>query len=82
MKKIIFTFGLILYSYFASFAQCAMCKASVESNTNANSEEVAQGFNSGILILMILPYVLMTGIVLLIVYFYKKRKEKESMISE
>ncbi len=35
-----------------SFAQCAMCKAVVEQG----GEEMAEGINSGIIYLMVFPY--------------------------
>lgn len=41
-------------------AQCAMCKASVETSNNAS--DLAQGLNSGILYLMSIPYVLIFGL--------------------
>jgi hypothetical protein len=37
---------------FSSYAQCAMCRAVVEQG----GEEVAEGINSGIVYLMIFPY--------------------------
>lgn len=51
MKKILFIilFFLIIKQ---SFAQCAMCKAVVEQG----GEEMAEGINSGIIYLMVFPY--------------------------
>jgi hypothetical protein len=50
------------------FAQCAMCKTSIESDL-ANGGSIAEGLNMGILYLMAIPYViLMTGAYL----FFKK----------
>ncbi|GIV42107.1 MAG: hypothetical protein KatS3mg034_1417 [Vicingaceae bacterium] len=55
MKKAgIFIFFIFLN--IVSFAQCAMCRASVESSQQAG-ETWANGFNSGILYLMAVPYV-------------------------
>jgi hypothetical protein len=43
------------------FAQCAMCRTSLESDLN-NGGSIANGLNTGILYLMAIPYlVLMTG---------------------
>ncbi len=42
-------------------AQCAMCKASVESSINDPSF-VAKGINKGIVYLMIVPYLLLAFI--------------------
>ena len=51
MKKILFIilFFLIIKQ---SFAQSAMCKAVVEQG----GEEMAEGINSGIIYLMVFPY--------------------------
>jgi len=66
MKKLSFLF-LLFISQFVS-AQCAMCKAVVESG----DAEIAEGVNSGILYLMAFPYIL----VAVAGYFiYKNRKK-------
>ena len=39
-------------------AQCAMCRATVESNVEAQESTVGAGLNSGILYLMTIPYIL------------------------
>jgi len=49
-KTILVLFFLILFQY--SYSQCAMCRAVVEQG----GEEVAEGINSGIVYLMIFPY--------------------------
>lgn len=43
-------------------AQCAMCKASVESNIENGGKTVGKGLNSGILYLMSVPYLVLGGI--------------------
>ena len=47
-------------------AQCAMCKAVVESG----DAEVAEGLNSGIMYLMAFPYILV-GALFYFIYRYK-----------
>ena len=42
----------------ATFAQCAMCRATVESNVTSKESKVGSGLNSGILYLMAIPYIL------------------------
>lgn len=49
---------LCLLPYTAE-AQCAMCRAVVESQADAKT---AQGLNNGIVYLMALPYVLVAGL--------------------
>ncbi|AYN66597.1 hypothetical protein D1013_03950 [Euzebyella marina] len=49
-------------------AQCAMCRAVLESNGNT---DVAEGVNNGIVYLMAIPYVL---VAVLFYFVYKKMK--------
>jgi hypothetical protein len=71
VKRIVFILTLIwcvaLFSNQAS-AQCAMCKAQLEKRDNAKNT----GINSGILYLMIFPYVLIGGVA----YFWIKSNRK------
>ena len=62
-KSILFTVFFILQSLIfnlQSFAQCAMCRAVVESN-QAGGGGVGAGLNTGILYLMALPYIFIFG---------------------
>ena len=52
MKKIIFIFSMLIAPY--ASAQCAMCKAVVESG----DAKMAEGLNTGIIYLMAFPYLL------------------------
>ena len=49
-----------------AFSQCAMCRATVESNVGTGSKEpesdVGAGLNKGILYLMAIPYVLIGAV--------------------
>ena len=49
-------------------AQCAMCRAVLESEVNTSS---AEGINNGIVYLMAIPYILVAG---LFYFIYKKMK--------
>lgn len=55
---------ITLFSVSSSSAQCAMCRAVLESNTDTS---VAEGINNGIVYLMALPY-LLVGVVFYAVY--------------
>jgi len=67
---------LLLVIFFAGWdldAQCAMCKAVVESGMDANNKVImGQGINKGIYILMVIPYVLL-GII-----FYNMYKVRQA----
>ncbi len=66
MKKLLVLIAIFI-SNFAS-AQCAMCKAVVESG----DAEIAEGVNSGIIYLMAFPYIL----VAVAGYFIFKNRQK------
>ncbi|MBC7862501.1 MAG: hypothetical protein IAF38_05955 [Bacteroidia bacterium] len=64
MKKHSFIFAIILLLILLpeiAEAQCAMCKASVESS-QGQKNSVAGGLNTGILYLMAVPYLLIAFI--------------------
>lgn len=68
MKKLVVVI-LILVANFAN-AQCAMCKAVVESG----SKSQAEGLNSGILYLMVFPYLLVGALFYFIIKNRRKNK--------
>ncbi|MBC7451489.1 MAG: hypothetical protein H7259_08375 [Cytophagales bacterium] len=67
----------VLFFYLLSVttiqAQCAMCAASLESS---KGEGMNSGINSGILYLMLFPYILIGTIGFIWYRSYKKNKEK------
>ena len=53
---------LVIFVFFIAFsadAQCAMCRAVLESD---ESGQAAKGINNGIVYLMIFPYLLIAGV--------------------
>lgn len=61
-----------LFTYWNTNAQCAMCRAVLESE---QGQSTAKGVNDGIVYLMIIPYVLIGGIGLAIYLKFSKKKE-------
>lgn len=61
----------------ASFAQCAMCRASVENNVSNGDTSIGAGLNSGILYLFVMPYLLAAVIAYL---WYKSAKRKKAKL--
>lgn len=53
------------------FAQCAMCKASSESNLKAGGGDPV-GLNAGILYMLSLPYLIVGGIA---IWWWRNRKQ-------
>jgi hypothetical protein len=56
-------------------AQCAMCRATAESNLRQKTNNIGAGLNKGILYLMSIPYVI--GGVGAFVWFRKKKEIKD-----
>lgn len=70
MKKIGFFILVVVLMFSQSVdAQCAMCRAVLESEGNV---ETAEGINNGIVYLMAIPYVLVGG---LFFFVYKKMRK-------
>ncbi len=59
-----------------TFAQCAMCQATVESNLKSGGN-TGSGLNSGIMYLLAAPYLAIAGIGFL---WYKKYRKKNIAI--
>ena len=70
MKHRIFFFLFSLFFYLEGNAQCAMCRAVLESE---DGMKAAEGINNGIVYLMLIPYILIGGIGVII---YRKLKQK------
>lgn len=72
----VLTFLLVLVSQVQSWAQCAMCRASVENNVSNGDTSIGAGLNSGILYLFVMPYLIALVIGILWYRAAKKRKSK------
>jgi hypothetical protein len=60
MKKLFILFFAIIISISSlsvASAQCAMCKATVESNSKTSNKAIGKGLNTGIIYLMVIPYI-------------------------
>lgn len=74
MKKKIFFISLIfLLLYVPAEAQCAMCRAVLESEEGGGA---AKGINNGIMYLMIFPYLLVAGVGIAVYRSRKKAREQ------
>ncbi len=67
--KILYISILLLLFSIPVDAQCAMCRAVLESE---EGQETAKGINNGIIYLMIIPYILIGAVG----YFIYKNKKK------
>ena len=77
MKQLVLVLVLTLIGMIGNdlYAQCAMCKAVVESSSNTGSE-IAQGVNSAILYLMGIPYLMVFVVGIAWYKKYYKTEEK------
>ncbi|WP_375558777.1 hypothetical protein ACE193_13625 [Bernardetia sp. OM2101] len=77
ISKLIFVFTvLILFTFTFGItdaeAQCAMCRATVETNYNNGAGEASTRLNSGILYLLCMPYILIGTVA----FFWYRNKQK------
>ncbi|GAA4443721.1 hypothetical protein GCM10023188_44660 [Pontibacter saemangeumensis] len=71
---------LLIFAGTDAYSQCAMCRATVESNVGTGKghnhepeSEVGSGLNTGILYLMVIPYLLIGTVGFL---WYKNSRKK------
>jgi amino acid transporter len=73
--KFITSVLFILFSFFYSIAtnaQCAMCRAALESEGN---QAKAKGINDGIVYLMVIPYLLFVIVAFAVYKMYTKKNK-------
>jgi len=72
IKHNIIFFIFICLVFLQSNAQCAMCRAVLESE---DGQSAAKGINDGIIYLMLIPYLLVGGLGYIIYYkFFRTKK--------
>ncbi|MFB9056224.1 hypothetical protein ACFFU9_05655 [Mariniflexile ostreae] len=73
MKNKVFFFLIVFFFILDIHAQCAMCRAVLESQ---EGQGTAKGINDGIVYLMSIPYIVLAGLGFSIYrkYFYSKNK--------
>lgn len=72
MKGKFFFFIFSVIVFVNTNAQCAMCRAVLESE---EGQGAAQGINDGIVYLMLIPYLLIGGVAFVIYKSYHKLKK-------
>ncbi len=81
LSKVVFLIVLLVSNTSQLWAQCAMCRGSVESTMGNGRNDVGIGLNTGIMYLFVMPYL----IVALFAYFWfknsKKAREEQRMIA-
>ncbi|MEO7990154.1 MAG: hypothetical protein ABI663_11465 [Chryseolinea sp.] len=55
-KILLSTLAILILSGANAFAQCAMCRSTLENNYSNGNPGIAAGINTGILYLLAMPY--------------------------
>ena len=77
-KIILFSTITVLFLTIDVNAQCAMCKAVVETNLESGDTK-GLGLNNGILYLMAIPYI--AALVFAIFYYIQNKKSNPSLLN-
>lgn len=78
MKTIAVIVAFLVLSFSAS-AQCAMCRSTLENNFSNGNPGIAAGINTGILYLLVLPYL---AVITLGYFWYKSSKSGQQELSK
>lgn len=79
MRRLILTFVFMLATFGSElFAQCAMCRATLENNVSNGDIGIAAGINFGILYLFVTPYIAICVIAFL---WYRTSKRNAAKIN-
>lgn len=79
MKKLKIVLGFLLIFLLSTtdiWAQCAMCRGSVESSMGNGRNNVGVGLNTGIMYLFVMPY-LIVGVIGYLWYRNSKKNQQE-----
>lgn len=79
MKKTLLVVLMILANYSITFAQCAMCRATVGSNLSEGRGVIGTGINDGILLMLVFTYLSVPT--LIFVWFRVAKKEMKLKMS-
>ncbi|MCX7649983.1 MAG: hypothetical protein N2050_05460 [Flavobacteriales bacterium] len=60
------------------WAQCSVCRTSVENSEDPSGGNIARGINNGILYLMVIPYLFVAVTAVVVLRMRKRRQQKEA----
>lgn len=72
-KTIVFLLFALLFLQ-SAWAQCPMCKASVESSQSSGTKSVGMGLNAGILMLLVSVYIILFSVGIMWYRNYRKNQ--------
>lgn len=70
--RLLFLFSAMLLIPLLSVSQCAMCRTQLENNVSNGNPGIASGINTGILYLLIMPYLM----IMILGYFWYKNSRR------
>jgi hypothetical protein len=79
-KKFIVLVILLFLSQTDVMAQCAMCRTTVESTISNGRSNIASGLNTGILYLLLAPYLTVGAIAFL--WFRQSKQEQQARLAK
>lgn len=81
VSKIVFLVLLLVLNTSQLWAQCAMCRGSVESTMGNGRNNVGIGLNTGIMYLFVMPYLLVFAVAFFWYRNSKKAREEQRMVA-
>jgi len=78
MKAAIILVIAILLNGINSMAQCAMCRSTLENNFSNGNPGIGAGINTGILYLLVLPYL---AVIVLGYFWFKSSRNAQHQLS-
>jgi hypothetical protein len=79
MRRVALIASLLLLNIIASPAQCAMCRSTLENNFSNGNPGIAAGINTGILYLLVLPYL---AVITLGYFWYKSSRNAQQELGQ
>ena len=78
-RRLVIILVLLIASAQSIFAQCAMCRSTIENNYSNGDPGIAAGINTGILYLLSMPYL---AIIVIGYLWYKSSKNASKKLSD
>jgi hypothetical protein len=78
-RRLLIILLLLITSAETIFAQCAMCRSTIENNYSNGDPGIAAGINTGILYLLSMPYL---AIIIIGYLWYKSSKNASKKLSD
>jgi hypothetical protein len=78
-RKVLLTAYFLFGALASAIAQCAMCRSTLENNYSNGNPGIASGINTGILYLLVMPYI---AVMVLAYLWFKASRNARKNISD